>query len=388
MMPAAIRCSWLARVAPRCCGGLIVTIGALVLCSPFLFAQNGDSTTRLDSPTQWQATTDVKSDDLLPQRLPVRIIESHSQQGDHALDKRTVEVRGTDGKLETYQEIEKETVTIDNSTVRTTTRTFGRDVNGRRTLLQVTEQEKRSSPGGDSTVLRATSNPDLNGKLQVVQREIVETKIVGQDLQETNTTVMLSNIEGGLAPVSRTQEVLKQRPDGMTESEKTTMLADGAGKWELNETRRSTTTPEGPQRTAEERVYRRDAEGKLIEVSRMVAKESDYGSDQANESAEIYSVDVPGTTRDGNLHLVERTTTGLQTRATGERVTEKRVEQINPGDPTAGLRVSILINNETAQVPAGEQSTTTIRSRDSNGSFGIVSVDATTSDSALTIQMH
>jgi hypothetical protein len=106
------------------------------------------------------------------------------------VDKQTVERLGENGNYEPYQVIEKESVQVNGSTVRTTTRTFGLG-SGERTLVQETEEEKQSLPGGDMKVVRATSNPDGNGNLQVVQREIEETKKIGADVTETKTTVML-----------------------------------------------------------------------------------------------------------------------------------------------------------------------------------------------------
>ena len=58
--------------------------------------------------------------------------------------------------------------------------------------------------------------------------ELVETKAISNDAEETNTMVMLPNINGGLAPTLKTHELRNRRADGTTESEKTTLLADGA----------------------------------------------------------------------------------------------------------------------------------------------------------------
>jgi hypothetical protein len=57
--------------------------------------------------------------------------------------------------------------------------------------------------------------------------------------------------------------------------------------------------------------------------------------------AESYSVNIPGATPDGALHLVERTTRAQRTGSVGEHITEERVEQPNPGDPTCGLGLSV-----------------------------------------------
>jgi hypothetical protein len=86
--------------------------------------------------------------------------------------------------------------------------------------------------------------------------------------------------------------------------------------------------------------------------------------------------------------LVERAKTSSQTNASGGQTTEQTVEQLNPGDPGAGLRMSILVNDKLVPAASAEQSTVTIRARDSNGSFGIVSVDTTKSDRIPTIQIQ
>ena len=224
-VPSADGCRASSVVALAC---VIVVIGAYCFC-PSISAQTSDSPTTEEPTKPWTATTDLKSDDLMPERIPVRIVESHSQNGNRTLDKRSVEIHGTDGHFEPYQDIERETLTVDASTVKTTMRTFDRDVNGKKALVQVTEEEKHILSGHDSNTVRVTYNPDLNGRLQPVQREIVETKTISKDLEETNATVMLTNINGGLAPAFKTRELRKRTANDTVETEKTTWLPDGNG---------------------------------------------------------------------------------------------------------------------------------------------------------------
>jgi hypothetical protein len=367
--------------------GLLI-ISGLCCCALSILAQTSDSKETDPSNNSWTATTDLRRDDLLPKRLPMHITESHSQNGNRTIDKRSIQIQGMDGRLAPFQEIETETLQVDATTVRTTMRTFGRDVNGAKSLIQVTEEEKRSLPDGDSNVLRITFDPDVNGKLQPVQRQSLETKTISRDVEETNTTVMLPNINGGFAPAVKTHELRTRRTDGTTESQKTTLLPNGAGKWELSERRQVTTSQEGENRSAEERVFRRDSDGKIIEVSRVVSEESTSDSGEKRTLVETYSMDVPGATRDGNLHLVERARTSSQTNAGGGQTKEESVEQPNFGNPGAGLRVSILVSNKLVPTASGEESTVTIRARNSNGSFGIVSVETTKSDRIPTIQIQ
>lgn len=382
--PSGDGCRASSVIVFRC---LLVVIAAYCLC-PSAFAQTSDSRTAEQPTKSWTATTDLKSDDLLPQRIPVRIIESHSQNGNRTLDKRSVEIRGTDGHFEPYQDIEKETVTIDPSIVKTTMRTFARDVNGKEALVQVTEEEKQILPGDDSNIVRVTYNPDVNGRLQAVQREIVETRKIGKNLEEANTTVLLSSTNGGLAPAFKTRELRKQAANDTLETETTTWLPDVNGKWQLSEIRHNITTQGVKDRSTEERVSRPDAEGKLGQISRVVSHETESTSGGERSVVETYSIDVPGTTRDGSLHLVERKTSTGSSSSTGGLATEQKVEQINPGDPGSGLRVSVLVDGKIVAEPSGEQSTVTIRARDSNGSFGIVSVDMTKADRTPTVQIQ
>ena len=367
-------------------GRVLLMIGGLCCCGLSLVAQTSDSRTAEESTKSWRATTNLKSDDLIPERIPVRIIETHSENGNRTLDKRSVEIRGTDGHFEPHQDIERETLTVDASTERTTMRTFAHDVNGKKALVQVMEEEKHIRPGDGSNIVRVTYNPDVNGRLQPVQREIVETKEIGKDVEEANTTVMLSSANGGLAPAFKTHELRKRVANDAVETEKTTWLSDVNGKW--SEIRHNIATQGAKDRSIEERVSRPDADGKLRQISRVVSHETESTSGEKRSVVETYSIDVPGTTRGSSLHLVERKTRTGSSSSTGERATEQKVEQINPGDPGSGLRVSALVDGKIVPELSGEQSTVTIRARDSNGTFGIVSVDTTKADRIPTVQIQ
>ena len=206
---------------------------------------------------------------------PTRTLQNHTVSGNRTVDNQSIQRRGANGDFEAYQDIEKTTVQVNTTTVRTTTRTFGRDSNGAKTLVQVTEEEARTVPGGGSNIVRTTSNPDANGNLQLVQRQIDETKKISKDVEETKTTVMLPSINGDLAPAMKTQERRERSANDTVTSQKTTLLPDGTGNWQESETRQATTRQDGKERTTEERISRPDGEGKLSEVSRTVSKDSE-----------------------------------------------------------------------------------------------------------------
>ena len=318
----------------------------------------------------------------------MRTTESRTQSGNRTVDKQSVQRRGLDGHFEPYQDIEKETVQVNATTVRTTTRTFERNVDGAKTLKQVVEEEKRILPGGDSNVVRNISSPDVNGTLWLVKRQIEDTKKTGKNSEETSTTVMFPTGDGGLTAGLKVKELRKQGENGTVESQKTTSLPDGSGNWQVSEVRQATTRQDGKSSTTEERVSRPDSEGKLSEVARTVSRESDGASGGKRKTVENYSADIAGAARDGSLHLVERATTAERTGSGGQQVTEKQVEQPNPANPDAGLQVSAFTTSTTRSGPSGKQSTQTIQARDAHGSFAVVSVDTTKSDNVHAIDLQ
>jgi hypothetical protein len=359
---------------------ILLAIGTYFSCSPALWSQTSDSPAG-EAASSWTATTESQSGNI----NPTRSIESHTQSGNRTLDRQSLQRRGADGQFEPYQEIEKETVQLDATSVRTITRTFGRDANGAKTLVQVTEEERHALPGGDSNVVSTISNPDGNGKLQLIQRQIEETKKASADVKETKTTILLPNGNGGLAPAMKVQERRQRSANDTVESQQTTLLPDGAGNWQVSEIRRASATKEG---STSERISRRDAEGKLSEVSRTVSNEAESAPGEKRDTVETYSVDVPGSVGDGKLHLVERTITAQRAGSAGQQITEHQVQRPSPGDPGSSLQVTIQTTDTVRPDSSGAQATRTVQARDVNGNFGIVLVDTTKSDNIHAIQIQ
>ena len=362
---------------------MLLVIGACFCSSVALGAQTSDTQTS-EANTSWTSTTASQGDNA----NPTRTLESHTQTGNRTLDKRSVQRRGPNGSFEPYQDVETETVQVDPSTTRTTTRIFAQDANGAKTLVQVIDEEKHTLPGGDSKVVRATSNPDVNGRLQLVQRQIEETKKISEDMEETKATVMIPSINGGLAPARKVEERRTRGADNTVASQKTTLLPDGAGNWQVSEVRLATTKQEGKNSSTEEQVSRPDSEGKLGEVSRTVSKQSENASGDKRNTVETYSLDIPGSSRDGSLHLVERATTVQRTSSIGQQTTEQKVEQPNLGDPSSGLQVTTVTTDTVRPSPFGAQSTRTVQARDADGRLGIISVDIANSINIQAIQVQ
>ena len=351
----------------------------LVAFSLFLSAQSTDSQTS-DPDKSWTNTTETGGDGA----SPTRTSSSHTHSGNRTQDNQSIQRRNDDGRYVPFQDVEKETVQVDSSTVRTTTRIFGRDADGKKTLVQVSEEERRTQPGGTSKVVRSTSNSDVNGHLQLVQREVEETKSISKNVSETKITVMASTPDGSLAPAREVQTRHTQDANGTVESRTTTLLPDGSGHWQIGEVRQETIRQDGGNRSSEDRIFRPDAEGKLSEVSRTVSKDS--GDNRS--TVETYSADLPGTAPDGTLRLVQRATTTMRKNSNGQQTTQQQVEQVDPGAPDSGLRVTMQITDTAKQGASGTQSTRTVQVGDPSNSLGVVSIDIAKPGTPSTVQVQ
>src|ERR1700757_1131221 len=156
---------------------------------------------KTDEP--WTATTQTSIDHANPSRT----LEIHSKSDNRSVDKQRVEVLGSDGRYQPYYDTETETIQVNATMTRTVVREYRWDTNGRRNLLQVTEQESQSSANGDTHVVSTTSSADVDENLRVAQREVADTKKPSQDVQETKTTVYLNDGTGGFTPSQQTREL-------------------------------------------------------------------------------------------------------------------------------------------------------------------------------------
>ena len=338
-----------------------------------------------DANKSWTSTTQQQ----LPGNLnPIRTSETHTESAGRVVDKQSVEHMGVDGRYEPYLDVQKETVKVNANTVRTVERKFARDPDGRQTLVQVTEEEKRSLPGGEVKVVRTTSNPDGNGALQIAQREEQDTRQINPNVQETKSTLLTPSPNGGLTALMQTTDRETKTGEHNVEFRKSTLLPDSNGNWQLSEVREGTIKDDGKDRTKDERVLRTGTDGNLSLVERTVSKESQNAAGDKRNTVETYSTDLPGTPIDGTLRLNQRVTTIQRKDGNGAQSTEKQVEQRNPAQPSDSPRVTEqAIDIVRPGLGGVTRETQTLRSLDSNGSLGVVSVDTRKQNSTPAVQV-
>jgi hypothetical protein len=354
---------------------LVKSMIAVILCVGSVVCAQAQDAQPNNKNESWTATTQSS----VGSSNPSRTTESQVTSGDRTVDKLSVEELGPNGRYEPDYETEKETVHVNATTTRTEVRTYKWDVNGQRNLVGVTKVEAQSSEGGDAQVVRTTLSSDANGNLQVMQREVADTRKISPNAQETKTTFYLLDGNGGLTPSLQTHELQKRSADKTVEVKKTTLAQDSNGNWKVGEVKESTIKEDGKNRTGEERISSSDSEGRLSEVSRTVDNETETAAGEKSNTVATYSTEVPGLAPDGGLHLNRRVTT-VQKRDPGGKTTEQQLEQPNPGDPNAGLQVSTRTKYIVQYGGSGTQQTKIIQVRDVNGTMNVDSVETQKSD--------
>jgi hypothetical protein len=260
--------------------------------------------------------------------------------------------------------------------MRTVNRTFVRNSDGARVLSQVTQEEDVTLSGKEKKITRTTSNADANAQMQVVQREIQDTKQTSPNVTETKTEVSMPSPNGGLAPSMQIEQRETKRDDHLTEFKKSIMLPDVNGNMQTNEIRQGTISSDGKDRIKEESVLRPDNDGKFAVVEKTVAKETQNASGGIQSTRDTYSSSIPGGFVDSGLTLTERVSTVQSVSPDGKKLTVQRTESRNPGEPSDGLGVTektIDIVRPGLDGTAKEQRT--IESSNSNGALGVVWVD-------------
>ena len=308
---------------------------------------------------------------------PTRTTETHTVVDGRTVDRTVVETLGPDGRYVLYSDTEKQSVWVNDTTVRNLERSFARDPDGERTLIQERQEESRSLPGGEEKVVRTTSNPDADGALQVVQRELEDSKQLSPGVRETTTTVLTPDGNGGFAPAVQIDQRETQSSDGTIDLKKSTLLSDGTGHWQLSEVREGTSKVENGQiRSKDEHVLRPGSNGNLVVVERTVSKRTDAGAGEKRDTIDKYSTNVPGQAGNDSLQLVQREITVQQNSAAGGHSTTRQIEQADPGDPSDGLRVTEKTINIVKPGGSGSaDENRTILTPDSDGRLGEVWVD-------------
>jgi len=358
-------------LSPTCvaAGLLKSALFAVVLAAVGVVGAGAQDSQATGSDGSWTKTSEV----AIGNGSPSRTTESHDKSGNRTVDRQKTEVLGPNGRYELLSETETETIQVDAATTRTVVRSYRLDGNGRRILSQMTEEESRTGASGDARMERKTSNTDVNGKFQLVRREVADTKKLRPDLEETKSTVYEADGAGRLIEAQQTQEVKTQGADNSVAVKKTKLVPDGNGRWKVSSVTEKTVTDDGKSRTTEERALSPDLEGRLHENTRTVAKDTETTAGEKTSTVETYTTSAPGYT-DGDLHVSQRVRKSQKKDAGGE-IIEEQIEEPSAINPSDGPKVTGRTKYVVKYAGAGAQQTKTVEKRDLNGNLQVTSVE-------------
>jgi hypothetical protein len=309
----------------------------------------------------------------------VRTSETHKKSGNRTVDKRSIEGVGPDGRYQTVKDVETESVKVNATTTRTITRTFGRSLNGERTLTQVQEEETRELPNGTTKTTVTTSHPEFDGRLQVQEREERETKNLSPTTQETRATISVPDTEGRLSPVIRTVERQTKTGESTSKFTKSKESRNLNGGWQMLEAREGTIRESGGQRSTDDTVSKADIDGNLSVASRTLTNDSVDSHGDTQSTVETYSKETLGSAPDSDLHLSQRVTTVVRNKANGS-TREEQVEDRSIANPSDGVHATSKTIDIVRTGPAGTSVTRMTQMERGNGSLDAIEVDTRKSD--------
>lgn len=268
---------------------------------------------------------------------PARVIETRSHGDGRTVETRVVEVSSINGGYAPIADWERETIQVDDNTVRVVER-WSSSWAGERQLFQVSEEERRTEPGGRQSVTRTVSVMDPGGYWHVQERNSEESVSTAPDTRVTTKT-MFGIIAGDLVPIQQLKET-ERRDGNLVEVRRELLPSNAIGYAPVSELQQTVVTP--------------TRDGEITQQK-------------------TYSTYVPGVGSYRELQLVQQREVSTASAPDGSTRTEEKVQQVNPGNPWDGLRTTSLIIEVSR--PIGNLRTETHeekRSLDVNGDFPLV----------------
>ncbi len=312
---------------------------SVAVTSPFVLAQGSCDFSRpkVGAEGPAEATTDKR--DLTGSATPTRIKEERTESGGRTTITRTLETLSVNGTYTPVAVCVEEIVKPDAKSERVTQRSFGFDGDGRKVLLESSQQVVRDLGNGSQDAVRTVSRPDENGKMRMVRREDSQTRPMGRNAEETKTTVLLPNTSGALVPSGMTREVRQQSAPGVENIRSTKMLPDGNGGWQTGEVKeQQVRTDASGNRTIDQRIFRPDANLNLTLSERKLIQDTHDAKGSERRDVNTFT-QTPGgavgsVSLDSSMQVVSSTAPG------GAEKTKSTIEQRNLVAPGQGPQLT------------------------------------------------
>ena len=324
-----------------------------------------------NTPGKAPASAVGESRDPTGVAVPTRVSEKRTESGNRTVVTRTLESLSVDGRFAPIAVCEEETTKVDANTTRRNLRSYGINDDKSKFLIEtVEEQSKRLANGGEDNVRTVLKQDETGQKQRVARREIEKIRPAGANTTESNTTVMLPDINSGsLVPNAMIHEVRRQQAPGVEQVHRTQMLPNGNGGWQTGEVRDEIVRTDAKgNRVIEQQVSAPDANGKLSASERTVTRDTKNGAVQT-EQVDRYLPSLSGTLElDSQMHVVK-------TSGPGGTQVKSEVDTRNPIAPGQQLQPSeITVQTSKPNAQGGQTVSSSSSTADPNGSMTQVTV--------------
>jgi hypothetical protein len=217
--------------------------------------------------------------------LRSRRVETRSESNARELRTEVVETPDPDGTLRPFVETVTETVRTSPDVTHTKRDVFEFVAPGQRRLLQTIESSEEILPNGSSRSVESTSTQDVNGRLELTSRRMMQTKLVANDMKQIDIAVFQRGTDATLVESERIQRTERQMGPDWLRTESTRSVRDPNGRFEWIEGRRRDVRTIAPsQRLEEESIVRPDNRIELIQrVRRTTTVDGDGGGQTVEE---------------------------------------------------------------------------------------------------------
>ena len=341
---------------------------AFILTAGLAVAQNSCSFG--NAPSKGSASAVGETNNTTGVAAPTRVSEQTTESGNRTTVTRTLESMSVDGQYAPIGVCVEETVKVDANTTRRNVKSYGVDDDKRKFLIEtVEEQSKKLANGGEDNV-RTVFQQDESGQQRVARREIEKVRPAGAKTTESNTTVMLPDVNtGNLIPNAMIKEVRRQQAPGVEQVHRTQLLPNGNGGWQTGEVRDEVVRTDAKgNRTTEQQVSAPNANGEIAVTERTVTRDTTNGAVQTQQ-VDHYVPSVSGTLElDSHMHVVQTTGPG------GTKV-KSEVDSRDPINPSDGLKPSqVTVETAKPNTHGGSNVSTSTSMADPNGSMTQVTV--------------
>jgi hypothetical protein len=225
---------------------------------------------------------------------------------------------------------------------------YGKDVNGRRQLVETVVEEVRELEGGGYDAARTVSRPGPGGGMQAVERQTQRAVPEGEGFEVTFRS-LVPGVSGAMEERERVRQSERRQGDGI-EIDRLRYQPDLSGKWSVVERRVSRSAATEEETRTDEALYRYDVNNRLKLERQVEAREWKEGGGQSRMEAEVFNTDL-----DGKLRLAGRVRQSRRELGNGRAETTETREEASPAAPGEGVRVVRRIVERSA--PAGAERT-------------------------------